>query len=454
MRFIRHSLTGLLLIAVTLGLVVYAAALVRDAVETRLADEPRMPQARERVFAVNVVQAREETITPILTAFGEVRSRRTLEIRAATTGTVIELAETFEEGATVSAGQVLARIDPANAQSELDRASNDLRDAEIAVRDADRALEIARDTLERRGIRTRGMSKLELAGRALHSTSDFPFITADVMGKVLRDQYDSTPRTFTAWARQTTAPDFKTIRRIQLGDAPSLTKVNEAGEFAYGTLTEGQETYVLSTYGKILPMTRQLLINDDMSAFTRVPQLMARAAADLESDIVYGILSDNADLSDGDPLFDAAHSNEGTDGAISVTTLDEARIAMREQTNLAGRPINVMPRYLVVGPKQETAAAQFTNTDYVPETPGNINPFARMFQVVVDPRITDYTWYVMADPGQIDTVEYAYLEGQQGVYMDTEMGFDTDGVKFKVRHDFGAGAIDHRGVFRNVYTGP
>ena len=147
MRFIRHSLTGLLLIAVTLGLVVYAAALVRDAVETRLADEPRMPQARERVFAVNVVQAREETITPILTAFGEVRSRRTLEIRAATTGTVIELAETFEEGATVSAGQVLARIDPANAQSELDRASNDLRDAEIAVRDADRALEIARDAL-------------------------------------------------------------------------------------------------------------------------------------------------------------------------------------------------------------------------------------------------------------------------------------------------------------------
>ena len=147
MRFIRHSLTGLFLIAVTLGLVVYAAALVRDAVETRLADEPRMPQARERVFAVNVVQAREETITPILTAFGEVRSRRTLEIRAATTGTVIELAETFEEGATVSAGQVLARIDPANAQSELDRASNDLRDAEIAVRDADRALEIARDTL-------------------------------------------------------------------------------------------------------------------------------------------------------------------------------------------------------------------------------------------------------------------------------------------------------------------
>lgn len=147
MRFIRHSLTGLFLIAVTLGLVVYAAALVRDAVETRLADEPRMPQARERVFAVNVVQAREETITPILTAFGEVRSRRTLEIRAATTGTVIELAETFEEGATVRAGQVLARIDPANAQSELDRASNDLRDAEIAVRDADRALEIARDTL-------------------------------------------------------------------------------------------------------------------------------------------------------------------------------------------------------------------------------------------------------------------------------------------------------------------
>lgn len=147
MRFLRHSLTGLFLMAVTLGFIVYAGALVRDAVETRLTDTPRMPQARERVFTVNVVTATPETITPTLTAFGEIRSRRTLQVRASAAGQIIELAPEFEEGAEVSAGQVLARIDPINAQFALDRAANNLLDAESDAADAVRAVDLARDTL-------------------------------------------------------------------------------------------------------------------------------------------------------------------------------------------------------------------------------------------------------------------------------------------------------------------
>lgn len=377
---------------------------------------------------VSVSEAREQIIAEMAKSEATVRNN------------VDVIRDEQETTRSAVAEAILHRVNP--AQNKLTDLGRQYRGMTM--------LEMARDTLEKRGVNTRGMSKLELAGRALHSTSDFPYITADVMGKTLRDQYDAAPRTFTAWARQTTAPDFKTIKRIQLGDAPSLTKVNENGEFSYGTIGEGQETYVLSTYGKIIPMGRQLLINDDMSAFTRVTALMARAAADLESDIVYGILADNAALSDGKALFHADHSNLGTAGAISITTLDEARKAMRNQTNLAGRPINVTPSTLVVGPASETAAWQFINAQYSPDVATAANPFQGSMQVVVDPRITGNAWYVMASPSQIDTIEYAYLEGQQGVYMDTEMGFDVDGVKFKVRHDFGAGAIDHRGVFKNA----
>lgn len=147
MRFLRLSLTGLFLLAVTLGLLVYAGSLVASAINTYLTDEPRMPNARERVFTVQTVTASEETITPILTVFGEVQSRRTLEIRAAAAGTVVELAETFEEGGTVEAGQVLARIDPADPQAALSRAEADLDDAVANQSDAARSVEIARDTL-------------------------------------------------------------------------------------------------------------------------------------------------------------------------------------------------------------------------------------------------------------------------------------------------------------------
>lgn len=145
MRFLRKSLTGLFLLALTLGFLVYAGQTVREAVEDRLEREPRAAEARERVFAVNVVQAEEEALSPVLQSYGEVKSRRTLEIRAAASGSLQELAEAFVEGGRVEAGQLLARIDPADAQAALDRVKSDILDAEAEGREAARALDLARD---------------------------------------------------------------------------------------------------------------------------------------------------------------------------------------------------------------------------------------------------------------------------------------------------------------------
>ncbi len=147
MRFIRHSLVGLFLVSVTLALLTYAGSMVSSAVQARLAEEPRGNRARERVFAVNVVPAHFETITPILTAFGEVESGRILEIRAATGGNLTALSPNFVEGGRVAAGELLARIDPADAQSTLDRVRSDLLDAQAEQREAARAIILSQDEL-------------------------------------------------------------------------------------------------------------------------------------------------------------------------------------------------------------------------------------------------------------------------------------------------------------------
>lgn len=147
MRFLRRSLTGLFLMAVTLGLLAFAGVQVRDAVQDRMAQEPRSFEQSERVFAVNVVPAEFETITPVITAFGEIESRRTLEIRSAVTGRVIEIAPEFVEGGTVTEGEVLVRLDPTDAESVLQRVQSDIVDAQAEQREAERALILARDEL-------------------------------------------------------------------------------------------------------------------------------------------------------------------------------------------------------------------------------------------------------------------------------------------------------------------
>lgn len=316
-------------------------------------------------------------------------------------------------------------------------------------------IELARDCLEISGVRTRGMNREKIATRAFESTSDLPSVLAAVANKSLRDAYEAAPRTFTPWARQASAADFKTISRTNLSDAPALEKVNENGEFKRGSVTDGKETYQLATVGKIIGLTRQAIINDDLSSFTRIPAMFAMAAANYESDTVYGILTANAALSDTVALFEAStHKNlTGTGTVLSVTSLGVARTLMRKQTTPQGAVMNLQPQFLIVPAALETIANQFVSQAYIAAQSSNINPFAGTLQVIPEARLdaaSATAWYLAAANAQIDTVEYCYLEGQSGVYIETRQGFDVDGMEIKARLDFAAKAIDYRGLYKNV----
>ena len=306
------------------------------------------------------------------------------------------------------------------------------------------------------------MSKSEVAGTmlgmetrgGLHSTSDFANIVLNVANKTLRAAYEAAPQTFKPFSRQVTAPDFKTIARVQLGDAPTLDKVNESGEFKRGTISDGKEQYALATYGKVVAINRQTIINDDLGAFTRLPEMFGRAAADLQSDTVWGIITANAAMGDGTTLFHATHGNlDGTSAAISIASLGNGRAGMRKQKGLNGRFINVMAKYLLVPAAIETVAEQYVSqTNVIYTKAADFNPFANKLQVIAEPRLdaaSAISWYLAADPAQIDTIEYCFLEGQEGVYLESRLGFDVDGLELKARLDFAAKAIDWRGFWKN-----
>lgn len=147
MRFLRRSLMGVFLLSVTLALMAWAGNMVRGAVNARLNEEPRSFPQRERVLAVNVVTLEPQTIMPELTVFGELRSQRTLDLRSATGGIVLQGSDALIEGGVVSEGDLLLSIDPTEAQAALDRTRADLQDAQAELRDADRSLLLEQDEL-------------------------------------------------------------------------------------------------------------------------------------------------------------------------------------------------------------------------------------------------------------------------------------------------------------------
>jgi len=163
MKFLRNSLIGVFLLSVTLGLVALAGNIVYGALEARWAREAPERPARERVIAVNVVTVEPTTVAPVLSTFGEVRSRRTLELRAAAGGAVVWVADAVEDGGSVTAGDLLVQIDPADAQSALDLAQAALAEAQADLRDAERNITLAQDDLvsaqEQAGLRERALGR-------------------------------------------------------------------------------------------------------------------------------------------------------------------------------------------------------------------------------------------------------------------------------------------------------
>ena len=146
----------------------------------------------------------------------------------------------------------------------------------------------------------------------------------------------------------------------------------------------------------------------------------------------------------------------GTRGsALALAALATSRAMMRKMLGPNGEDLNIAPRYLIVPAALEQTAYQLTSANYVPATSATINEFRAGGRTALEPvveAVLDGTsataWYLASDSSMVDTVEYCYLDGAEGPVIESDVGFEVDGVSYKCRLDFGAKVIDFRGLHR------
>ncbi|MCP5089208.1 MAG: Clp protease ClpP [Rhodobacteraceae bacterium] len=327
-------------------------------------------------------------------------------------------------------------------------AARDLRGMPI-VQMAERVLSMSGRRVQKPGFNPHATIK------AAMTTSDFPLLLANTANKSLMMGYEDEPASHRIWTREVETNDFKPVSRIAVSEAPELELIPEGGEYKTGALSERSESYALKTYGKLLKLTRQALINDDLSAFTRIPQAFGQAAARLEADHVYNLLVTNPNMSDGTALFHADHANLMTGAALSVISLGAAKAAMRKQRGIAGLGVlNITPKYLIVPAVLETTAEVLLTSMVDPSAQNDTANLGwiRSLELVTDARLDDDSetaWYLASSPNQIDTVEVMHLTGQRGVFTDESSDFTTDAVSLKARLDFATQVIDWVGLVKN-----
>lgn len=324
-------------------------------------------------------------------------------------------------------------------------------------------LDLARQSLERQGVKTRGLSKLDLVGKALThraggyaSTSDFPVLLEGTINRTLQAAYALAPDTWKQFCAVGSVNDFRANARVRQGTFGRLDRVNEAGEFTNKPIPDGeQETITAATFGNIIAITRQAIINDDLGAFTSLASRLGRAAGlSIEAD-VYALLALNTelgpDMADGDPLFDANHDNLGTDSTISVAGLDADRVVMASQMDPEGNEfLDIKAKVLLVALGLEGTARILNQSEFDPADGVTPNRIRGMFPVIVgSPRISGTRRYIFADPMDTPTLEVAFLDGNQTPFLESQEGWRIDGTEWKVRLDYACGAVDWRGAVTN-----
>lgn len=324
--------------------------------------------------------------------------------------------------------------------------------------------ELARASLEISGERVTMSDKREMVGRAftmagMHTTSDFANVLSSVAGKAALKGWEEAEETFHLWTTKGILTDFKPTKRVGAGNFAALPEVKEGADYTYGTVGDRGETIALATYGRLLRISRQAIINDDLSILGSLPRKMGRAAKVTIGNLVYAILTGNPVLSDGVALFHAAsHRNlAGTPGTLSVDTFAAGRAAMMKQYESAdvSAPLNIRPAYLIVPAALETMAnVLMTSTVDPTATKGHAtNPVAGASQVVADARLdaaSATAWYLAANPAMHDTIEVAYLDGVESPYLEEQTAWTSDGVEMKVRMDAGVAPLDFRTLYKNA----
>jgi hypothetical protein len=304
-----------------------------------------------------------------------------------------------------------------------------------------------------------------------NTTGSFANLLLDASKKSLLAGYVEAQYTWNIWARQAPSTnDFKAINRIRFSEIPNLEAVPEVQPYPEVSLTDSKESYQVEKYGSKFSVSWETVVNDDLDAMSRIPQMQGVAARRLQNAKVYEVLTSNPTMNDSNALFSASHASgsntSGSAAAPSVTTLNNGFKAMMTQTGMtAGTVIAVEPRYIIVPANYRATTLQLLGSSADPvvggSAAGNSNTLniygpngpSNGLTAVVEPLLdlsSTTNWYLAADPSQIDTVELCFLSGEESPVLESEWDFDKDAWIFKIRQTFGVKAIDWRGLYRNA----
>lgn len=301
-----------------------------------------------------------------------------------------------------------------------------------------------------RAIKAAGFSTLSVAN-----------VLENVANKSLIASYESVETVWQEFCAIKSYSDFKVQSRYRLDSSGAFKKVGADGELKHVGMTDAKYTNQLDTFGAIIALNRQMMINDDLDAFLDIPRFLGEMAANRQEEEFFVLL-----LSNPGSFYSVGNKNliTGAGSALSIDALTDAENKFRDQVKPNGKPLLITPQKLLVGTALKvTADVLHTEQTIVDGTatakqPAK-NPHAGKYKPICSPylnntAITDQDgnalsgqsstqWYLFANPNQRAAFVMGTLNGQRRPVIESEeTPFETLGMQWRGYLDFGVGAED------------
>lgn len=300
------------------------------------------------------------------------------------------------------------------------------------------------------------------------TTSDFPVLLGQGYQRKLLAQYQAIDPVWSLYSQRAVVPNFKKQRLVDiLGGRMGLKRVAEGAEYQARDIDEAEYDFSVEKYGERIPLTWEMLINDELGAFRNLDAVLAADARFTESAVTA-----DAFLNPGKSDLNSTFFGTVNNTALTAESLQAAVEAVSSKRNSAGQTLVRPAMKLVVAPgleflaKQLVAAVEVRTTSGSKTTVSN-NPLAGIVDVVVEPNLlrntnakANTTWLLVPAPGAArPAIVTGFLQGNEspdlrvkndqgvrpggGSIGAGEGSFDDDTVQYRVRHVVGAAVIDN-----------
>lgn len=297
------------------------------------------------------------------------------------------------------------------------------------------------------------MDRIDIAQRAM-SNDQFTLLLGNVANRVMVSNFEEQEGTYNLWTTNVDLPNFKLQTDVSVKNPNGrLSKLKEKGELESLELDENGEAWKLESYGNKFVFTRQMIINDDLGAFTNIIATFGQMAKRTSNGLVYDLLQAKGDfanykMSDNKALFHSDHKNTATAAVLSSASLSDARVIMRRQMD-GKTALNINPKYLIVSPENETIAKQLltSESDLSGNNSGVTNIHKNSLDLIVESELSANPWFLAAAR---KTIKTGTLAGTGGQPIVQEKMKSAGGVEFECLYDFGVMIEDFRGLYRNL----